>query len=93
MESFTKYRERIKKFREIGNLKRLYRTELDKVCFAHDATHSDSEYLAKRAYCILQNISQNLLWNISQSRIYCIWTSLNVLKRIEDTSLGQFVQK
>ena len=42
--SFTKHRERIKKFREAGNLKCLYRNELDKTCFAHDAAYSDSKY-------------------------------------------------
>ena len=29
----TKHRERIQKFRETGNLKQLYRNELDKTCF------------------------------------------------------------
>ena len=45
---FTKHRERIQKFRETGNLKHLYRNELDKACFAHDAAYSDSKDLAKR---------------------------------------------
>ena len=45
---FTKHRERIQKFREPGNLKNLYRNELDKACFAHDAAYSDSKDLAKR---------------------------------------------
>ena len=31
---FTKPCERIQKFREMGNLKRLYRIELDKVCYS-----------------------------------------------------------
>ena len=44
---FTKYRERIQKFRETGNLKHLYRNELDKACFAHDAACSESKDLAK----------------------------------------------
>ena len=34
---FTKHRKRIKKFREIGNLKHIHRIELDKACFAHCA--------------------------------------------------------
>ena len=34
---FTKHRERIQKFREIANLKHLYRNELYKASFAHDA--------------------------------------------------------
>ena len=35
-EPLTKHHERIKKFRETGNLKHLYRSKLDKACFAHD---------------------------------------------------------
>ena len=47
-EPFTKHRERIQTFREKGNLKHLYRNELDKACFAHDTAYSDSKDLAKR---------------------------------------------
>ena len=32
-EPFTKYCEKIQKFRETGNLKHLYRNELDKALF------------------------------------------------------------
>ena len=45
---FTKHCERIPKFRETGNLKYIYRNELDKAFFAHDAAYSDSKALAKR---------------------------------------------
>ena len=47
---FTKHRERIQKFRKTGNSKHLYRNELDKTCFAHDAAYSDSKDLAKKNY-------------------------------------------
>ena len=40
---FTKHREKIEKFRETGNLKHIYKNELDKACFAHDATYSDKK--------------------------------------------------
>ena len=30
---FTKYHERIQKFRKTGNLKHLHRNDLDKICF------------------------------------------------------------
>ena len=55
-EPFTKYCEKIQKFRETGNLKHLYRNELDKACFAHDAAYSHSKDLAKRtmSYKILK---------------------------------------
>ena len=34
--------KKIQKFRETGNLKRIYKNELDKVCFLHNGTYSDS---------------------------------------------------
>ena len=43
---FTKHCESIQKFRETVILKYLYRNELDKACFAHDAAYSDSKDLA-----------------------------------------------
>ena len=45
----------MQKFRETGNLEHLYKNELDKACFAHDAAYSDSKDLSKR------NISDKLL--------------------------------
>ena len=46
--SITKHCERIQKFRETGNLKHLYRNELDKACFVHHVAYSDSKDLAKK---------------------------------------------
>ena len=40
---FFKHSERIQKFRKGGNLKHLYRNELDKSCFAHDLANSESK--------------------------------------------------
>ena len=37
-----------KKFREIGNLKHLYRNKLGEACFAPDAAYSDCKDLANR---------------------------------------------
>ena len=47
-ESFTKHREGNQTFKETENLKHLYRNELDKACFAHNAAYSESKDLAKR---------------------------------------------
>ena len=44
---FTKHRERIKKIKETGNLKYIYKNEWDKVCFAHDAAFFDDKDLTK----------------------------------------------
>ena len=46
-QPFTEHRERIQKFREVGNLKHLYRNELDRACSDHDAAYSDSKDLAR----------------------------------------------
>ena len=45
---YTKHCEKIQKFKETGNLKHLYRNELDKACFAHDAAYFDNKDLSKR---------------------------------------------
>ena len=65
---FTKHRERIQKFRETGNLKHLYRNELDKACFAHDAAYSDSKDLAKRT--ISDKILKDRAYEIARNRGY-----------------------
>ena len=66
--SFTKHRERIKKFRETGNLEHLYRNELDKACLAHDAAYSDSKDLAKRA--ISDKVLKGRAYEIARNRKY-----------------------
>ena len=45
---FTKHKVRIQKFRETGGTNYIYKNELDKACFAHDATYSDSKDLTTR---------------------------------------------
>ena len=65
---FTKHRERIQKFRETGNLKHLYRNELDKAYFAQDVAYSDSKVLAKRT--ISYNILKDRGFEIARNRNY-----------------------
>ena len=45
---FTKHKERIQKFKETGDTNYIYKNELDKTCFAHEAAYSDSKDLTKR---------------------------------------------
>ena len=45
---FTKHKQRIQKFMQTGDTHYIYKNELDKACFAHDAAYSDSEDLTKR---------------------------------------------
>ena len=65
---FTKHRERIQKFRETGNLKHLYRNELDRACFAHDVAYSESKDLAIRT--ISDKILKNRTYEIARNRRY-----------------------
>ena len=64
----TKYRKRIQKFRERGNLKHLHRNKLYKACFAHDAAYLDSKDLAKRT--ILDKISKDKTYEIARNCRY-----------------------
>ena len=56
-EPFTKHCERIKKFRETGDSKHIYKNDLHKACFANDAANSDTKDLATR-------ITQTTFWKI-----------------------------
>ena len=49
---FTKYFERIQKFRKTVIFEYIYRNELDQVCFPHYAAHSDSKNVAKRTIAV-----------------------------------------
>ena len=45
---FTKHKQRIQKFKETADTNYIYKNELDKACFVHDAAYSDSKDLPKR---------------------------------------------
>ena len=42
---FTTHKERIKKFKQTGNTRYIYRNELDKACFQHDSSYADHKDL------------------------------------------------
>ena len=44
---FTKNKERIQKFNEIGDTSYIYKNELDKACFQHDMAYGDFKDLKK----------------------------------------------
>ena len=45
---FTKHKQRIQTFKETADTNYIYKNELDKACFVHDAAYSDSKDLTKR---------------------------------------------
>ena len=65
---FTKHKQRIQKFKETGDTNYIYKNELDKACFAHDAAYSDSKDLRKRT--VADKILKNRAFNIAKDRKY-----------------------
>ena len=65
---FTKYKQRIQKFKETGDINYIYKNELDKACFAHDAAYSDSKDPTKRT--IADKILKNKAFNIAKDPKY-----------------------
>ena len=45
---FIRHKERIKKFKETGDTRYIYRNELDKACFQHDFAYADHRDLINR---------------------------------------------
>ena len=45
---FTKNKERIRKFKETGDAKYIYKNELDKSCFQQDKSYGDFKDLGRR---------------------------------------------
>ena len=45
---FIKHKERIKKFNQTGDMRYIYRNNLDKACFQHDSAYADSKDLINR---------------------------------------------
>ena len=65
---FTKHKQRIRKFNETGDTNYIYKNELDKTCFAHDAAYSDSKDLTKRTAA--DKILKNRAFNIAKDQKY-----------------------
>ena len=45
---FTRHKETIKKFKQTGDTRYIYRNELDKACFQHDSAYADHKDLINR---------------------------------------------
>ena len=65
---FTKHKQRVQKFKETGDTNYIYKNELDKACFAHDAAYSDSKDLTKRT--VGDEILKNRAFNIAKDKKY-----------------------
>ena len=45
---FTRHKERIKKFKQTGDTRYIYKNELDKACFQHDSAYADHKDVINR---------------------------------------------
>ena len=62
---FTRHKERIKKFKQTGDTRYIYRNELDKACFQHDSAYADHKDLINRTKSdkVLREKSHNIASN------------------------------
>ena len=65
---FTKHKQIIQKFKETADTNYIYKNELDKACFAHDAAYSESKDLTKRTAA--DKILRNRAFNIAKDPKY-----------------------
>ena len=65
---FTKHKQRNQKFKETGDTSYIYKSELDKAWFAHDAAYSDSKDLIKRT--VADKILKNKAFYIAKNPKY-----------------------
>ena len=65
---FTKHEQRSQKFEETGDTNYVYKNELDKAGFVHDAAYSDSKDLTKRT--VADKILKNKAFDIAKDPKY-----------------------
>ena len=66
--TFTKHKQRSQKFKKTRDTNYIYKNELDKAGFAHDAAYSDSKDLTKRT--VADKILRNKAFNIAKDPKY-----------------------
>ena len=65
---FTRNKERIKKFKQTGDTRYIYRNELDKACFQHDSAYADNKDLINRTKS--DKVSRDKAYNIASNPEY-----------------------
>ena len=65
---FTRHKERIKKFKQTGDTRYIYRNDLDKTCFQHDSAYADKKDLINRTKA--DKVLKDKAYNIASSPKY-----------------------
>ena len=65
---FTKNKEKIQKFKEMGDRNYIYKNDLDKACFQHDMAYEDFKDLARRT--VSDKVLRDKAFNIAKKPEY-----------------------
>ena len=68
---FTRHKERIKEFKRTGDTRLLYRNELDKACFKHDAAYANYKDVENRV--ISDQKLRNSAYDIASNPAYDVY--------------------
>ena len=65
---FTRHKERIKKFKQTGDTRYIYRNEFDKACFQHDSAYANHKDLINRSEA--DNVLRDKAYDIASNPEY-----------------------
>ena len=91
---FTRHKERIKKFKQTGDTRYIYRNELDKACFQHNSAYADHKYLINttKSDKVLRDKAYNIASNPEYDGYQRGLASM-VYKFFDKKSMGSGVKK
>ena len=91
---FTKHKERIKKFKQTGDTRYIYRNELDKACSQHDSAYADHKDLINRTEA--DNVLRDKAYDIASNPEYDGYQrglASMIYKFFDKTSMGSGIKK
>ena len=88
---FTRYKERIKKFKQTGDTCYIYRNELDKACFQNDSAYADHKDLINRTKS--DKVLRDKAYNIASNPEYDGYQTSMVYKSFDKKSMGSGIKK
>ena len=91
---FTRHKERMKKFKQAGDTRYIYRNELDKACFQHNSAYADNKDLINRTKA--DKVLRDKAYNIASNPEYDGYQrglATMVYKFFDKKSMGSGVKK
>ena len=91
---FTRHKERIKKCKQTGDTRYIYRNELDKACFQHDSAYADHKDLINRTKS--DKVLRDKAYNIASNPEYDVYQrglASMVYKFFDKKSMGSGIAR